>query len=168
MANCSPPQAAAFVSFRTTPRELIPGLHLLSYQSVGRGGSAGRSGNLSPRFSHVLGAELRAFPHHRTRCNTTQPSHLSRNLHFPFIPVPSPSVGGTSSLRGRSGLSARHPQGPGGCCRSIPRAASGCSPVTALPDEPYLERPIPKAGSPQVHGLPNLFFLSPFSWLTSC
>lgn len=98
-----PPKLLLLFPFEPPRRELTPGLHLLSYQSVGWGGSAGRSGNLSPRFSHVLGAELRAFPHPRTRCSTNQPSHLSRNLHFPFIPVPS-SVGGTSSLRGCSGL----------------------------------------------------------------
>lgn len=44
------------------------------------------------------------------------------------------------------------------------RGWSGCGPVADLPDEPYLERPIPKAGgrrlgSPQVHELPNFFFL---------
>lgn len=75
-----PPKLLLLFPFEPPRRELTPGLHLLSYQSVGRGGSAGRSGNLSPRFSHVLGAELRAFPRPRTRCSTNQPSHLSRNL----------------------------------------------------------------------------------------
>lgn len=168
-----PPQAAAFVSFRTTP----PGADTWAASFILSERGAGRKRwqewePLSPLFPRAGS---------RASCVSSPQNTLLYQSAFPFEQESAGKKGICIFLsflcllllvapaRSEDALdSARHPQGLGGCCRSIPRAPSGCCPITALPDEPYLERPILKAGSPQVHELPNLFFLSPFSWLASC
>lgn len=163
MANCSPPQAAAFVSFRTTPlgADTWAASFILSERGAGRKRWQEWE-PLSPLFPRAGS---------RASCVSSPQNTLQYQSAFPFEQESAGKKGICIFLsflcllllvapaRSEDALdSARHPQGLGGCCRSIPRAPSGCCPITALPDEPYLERPIPKAGSPQVHELPNLFF----------